>query len=176
MIPVVGLAGKARSGKDTLAAAIIAARGGYRYGFADPIKQMTDVFVPRGGDHEKEVVIPELGKSRRQLWQTLGTEWGRDLINPNIWLTIAGWRLQKDGPGMVIADLRFENEADWVRSKRGLVIHVQRPNAAAVHGSTTHASEAGLVIGEQDMIFRNLSTLDYLNRWAESFACDERAA
>ena len=73
--------------------------------------------------------------------QTLGTEWGRELINPELWLILAKQRLLNFGPGMVIADVRFENEAEWVRSQGGRVIHIERPSAVAVE---VHASEAGI--------------------------------
>jgi dephospho-CoA kinase len=36
--PVIGLHGRARSGKDTVANFILAQRGGYIYSFADPIR------------------------------------------------------------------------------------------------------------------------------------------
>ena len=38
--PLIGIAGPARSGKDTIANFIVATAGGYRYSFADPIRQM----------------------------------------------------------------------------------------------------------------------------------------
>lgn len=144
MTSIIGISGKARVGKDTFAAVVVEAIQGYRYGFADPIKRMTDVLVPRGTDDQKELVIPEFGKSRRQLWQTLGTEWGRQMIHPDIWLTVAGWELERNGPGMVISDVRFENEATWIRRRGGVIVHISRPNRELVHGSQTHKSEAGI--------------------------------
>ena len=142
---VIGLHGRARSGKDTVASFILAQRGGYIYSFADPIRAM---LVPLGIDmrdpywqKHKEEVIPALGVSPRRLMQTLGTEWGRDLINPELWLILAKQRLLNFGPGMVIADVRFENEAAWIRSQGGRVVHIERPNIAPVEA---HASEAGI--------------------------------
>jgi len=89
----------------------------------------------------KEQVIPALGVSPRRLMQTLGTEWGRQLINPDLWLILAKQLLLNYGPGMVIADVRFENEAAWVREQGGRVIHIERPDNVTVEA---HASEAGI--------------------------------
>ena len=143
--PVIGLHGRARSGKDTVASFILAQRGGYIYSFADPIRAM---LAPLGIDmrdpywqERKEEVIPAIGVSPRRMMQTLGTEWGRELINPELWLILAKQLLLNCGPGMVIADVRFENEAEWVRSQGGRVIHIERPNVVAVE---PHASEAGI--------------------------------
>lgn len=149
--PVIGLHGRARSGKDTVANFILAQRGGYIYSFADPIRAM---LVPLGIDmrdpywqERKEEVIPAIGASPRRMMQTLGTEWGRQLINPDIWLILAKQLLLNYGPGMVIADVRFENEATWVREQGGRVVHIERPDNVAVEA---HVSEAGIVFkGEE---------------------------
>lgn len=162
-IPLIGIAGRARSGKDTVANFIIAAIGGYRYSFADPIRAM---LVPLGVDMSdpywqarKEDVIPALGVSPRRMMQTLGTEWGRQLINPDLWIIMAHQRLLQNGPGMVISDVRFENEAAWIRKHGGRIIHVIRPEAKAVEA---HASEDGIEVQDTDAQLFNNGTLEEL--------------
>jgi len=161
--PLIGIAGRARSGKDTVANFIIAAIGGYRYSFADPIRAM---LAPLGVDMNdpywqarKEDVIPALGVSPRRMMQTLGTEWGRNLINPDLWLVMAHQRLLRNGPGMVISDVRFENEAAWIRKHGGRIIHVIRPEAKAVEA---HASEDGIEMQDTDARLFNSGTLEEL--------------
>lgn len=161
--PLIGIAGRARSGKDTVANFIIAAIGGYRYSFADPIRAM---LAPLGVDMNdpywqarKEQVIPALGVSPRRMMQTLGTEWGRNLINPDLWLVMAHQRLLRNGPGMVISDVRFENEAAWIRKHGGRIIHVIRPEAKAVEA---HASEDGIEMLDTDAQLFNSGTLEEL--------------
>jgi hypothetical protein len=45
---------------------------------------------------EKETPLPEFGgKTPRQMMQTLGTEWGRNLIDAEIWITL--WKRQAEG-------------------------------------------------------------------------------
>lgn len=161
--PLIGIAGRARSGKDTVANFIIAAIGGYRYSFADPIRAM---LAPLGVDMNdpywqarKEDVIPALGVSPRRMMQTLGTEWGRQLINPDLWIIMAHQRLLQNGPGMVISDVRFENEAAWIRKHGGWIIHVIRPEAKAVEA---HASEDGIEMLDADAQLLNNGTLEEL--------------
>lgn len=161
--PLIGIAGRARSGKDTVANFIIAAIGGYRYSFADPIRAM---LAPLGVDMNdpywqarKEDVIPALGVSPRRMMQTLGTEWGRNLISPDLWLVLAHQRLLRNGPGMVISDVRFENEAAWIRKHGGRIIHVIRPEAKAVEA---HASEDGIEMLDTDVQLFNSGTLEEL--------------
>lgn len=161
---VIGIAGPARAGKDTLARFIIANIGGYRYSFADPIRAMLkagfgiDMSEPYWLER-KEEVIAALGKSPRQLMQTLGTEWGRDLVHPDVWLLLGLNQLMSAGPGMVIPDVRFGNEAAWVR-KHGVLVHVRRGDAPAVNA---HASEAGIEVGEGEIVFKNDGSIEDLS-------------
>jgi len=100
------------------------------------------------------------------MMQTIGTEWGRELINPSIWLlradqVIAEWQEQDPAlPGVVISDVRFENEATWLREQGGLLIHVSRPDAAEV---VIHASEAGVASHPDDYLALNDGSIDELN-------------
>lgn len=164
--PLIGFAGKARSGKDTAADFTVAIHGGYRYSFADPIRAM---LLPLGIDmrdqywiDHKEDIIPALGVSPRHMMQTLGTDWGRKLINGELWLTMASHALAKKGPGMIISDIRFENEADWVRRVGGTIVHISRPAAASVKA---HVSEDGIMVKPQygDLIVVNDGDLEALH-------------
>lgn len=161
---VFGVTGKARSGKDTVANFIVAAIGGYRYAFADPIRAMLragfgiDMSDPYWQER-KEVPIAAFGKSPRQIMQTLGTEWGRDLVHTDIWVLMAQQKLLNNGAGMVISDVRFENEARWVRKLGGVVIHVVRSDNAEVN---PHASEGGVTLADTDKLVTNAGSLEEL--------------
>lgn len=161
--PLIGITGRARSGKDTVANFIVAAIGGYRYSFADPIRAMLATLGVDMSDPywqaRKEEPIPALGVSPRRMMQTLGTEWGRQLINPDLWLIMAHQRLLQSGPGMVIPDVRFDNEAAWIRKHGGRIIHVFRPDAKAVE---THVSEDGIELQDTDARLFNSGTLEEL--------------
>jgi len=161
--PLIGIAGRARSGKDTVANFIVAAIGGYRYSFADPIRAMLALLGVDMSDPywqaRKEEPIPALGVSPRRMMQTLGTEWGRQLINPDLWIIMAHQRLLQNGPGMVISDVRFDNEAAWIRKHGGRIIHVIRPDTKAVEA---HASEDGIEMQDTDARLFNSGSLEDL--------------
>lgn len=141
----VGLIGKARVGKDTVAEHLVEQYGLMQYAFADPLKDMLEAVFGdkfRGGDREQ--VIDWLGKSPRQLMQTLGTEWGRDCVHPDLWVLFAEQEWLKvqarKAPGLVISDVRFKNEAEWIHQAGGLLIEISRPGAEEI---SAHVSEAG---------------------------------
>ena len=135
---ILAFSGRAQSGKDTLAKHVIQSNPVLEtYSFADPIKDACDMLFGWDMRHRegelKEVVDPKIGVSPRYAYQTLGTEWGRNLINPNIWLMIAENNLNRilnAGKIMVISDLRFLNEAEWIANNGGCIVSVARPNNA----------------------------------------------
>ncbi|ADC73170.1 conserved hypothetical protein (plasmid) [Thioalkalivibrio sp. K90mix] len=144
-IPLIGISGPARSGKDATAS-ILVARGFERIAFADPVKAAVGALFPDVDHYEdKERVIPEIGKSSRELQQTLGTEWGRHMVHPNLWLILADRAIEAafaaGKPGVVISDVRFDNEAEFVRNRGGLVVRLHREDREQIR---SHASEAGI--------------------------------
>jgi len=146
---IIGICGAAGAGKDTIATHLEAR---YRFGkiaFADPlyamVSAMTGIGVESLRDRKfKEAVLPVIGQSPRRLLQTLGTEWGRGLVADDIWIRIA---IQKASSmeRAVISDVRFDNEAEAIKSAGGSVWLVTRPDAKCLDSTAaTHSSERGI--------------------------------
>ena len=172
---LIGLCGAAGCGKDTLAYEMVIHDAYEQYRFADPIKNMLRQFHIHDDvweDHErKEKDIPWLGRSPRYLAQTLGTEWGRNLVNPDIWLLLAKGRwhhINAEGKGrMVISDVRFENEAKWIRDAGGLVIKIHR-GARHQPDNQDHISESGIPIKYiDDHVYNDRSVKEMYDRFWE---------
>lgn len=69
-----------------------------------------------------------MGKTPREAMQSLGTEWGRELIHPDIWVTAWSNYVFKIGAGYVVVDdVRFLNEINAVRNRNGIIVRVERP-------------------------------------------------
>lgn len=143
------------SGKSTVAEHLASRHNFVRIAFAIPLKKMTEaLFRAAGMDPEeiqrhvygdlKETMIPALGTTSRRIQQTLGTEWGRDLIKPTLWTDIALdlARLHLDtGRSVVIDDMRFPNEFEAVTAAGGTAYRIVRPDAVL---AVAHASEGQL--------------------------------
>ena len=111
--------------------------------FADPLRRMLSRLVPiKAMKHPqlKEEPIEWLGgKSPRQLLQSLGTDWGRNMISETIWIDAMRQTIPAQPFNTVIIDdCRFENEAKMVREMDGIVIRLKRKG---IEYSEEHASE-----------------------------------
>lgn len=164
---LIGLTGPAGCGKNFVAAMIpdarvIALADPLYAGLAEMLGVSEDSLRVRSA---KERPIDWLGKSPRQLLQTLGTEWGRKLVADDVWLRIAERRLnelEEDGfRSAVIADVRFDNEAEMIRARGGEVWRIERePETAAAD----HVSEAGISPALIDRVIDNRGTPDQTRR------------
>lgn len=143
---IIAFTGLAGSGKSTAAAHLVSQRGFTRIRFAGPLKAM---MAALGLTHEqiegseKEQPCELLGgKTPRWAMQSLGTEWGRDMIAPDLWIRAFNVALANTRPDMpvVVDDCRFPNEAAAIHKAGGVLIRIERPGAGA--GAAGHSSEA----------------------------------
>jgi len=126
----------------------------------------------------------------RLLLQLLGTECGRNIIHPNIWVnslfadyvkkenikinsSIDKIPLEFNYPNWIITDLRFPNELEAVKSRGGITIRVNRPceecgvlgghkMVAHKNKPSTHESEISLDESEFDYEIDNSGTVEDL--------------
>ena len=147
---IVALTGAAGSGKSTAADYLVEHYGYRRIKFADPLKNMLRAIGLGDESIEgglKNTPIAWLNDhSPRYLMQTLGTEWGRQMICRDIWVSIwrnkvESWLNDEPGVRIVADDCRFANEAEAVAQMGGRILAVHRPGAGLAGG---HASESGL--------------------------------
>lgn len=169
---LIGLTGAAGSGKSTVADFLTETQGFVSISLADPLraglKAMLGLTEAELHDRSmKESPIDWLGRSPRELMQTLGTEWGRQHVAPDLWLRVATRRitvLRASSPclhvdGIVVSDVRFGNEAQWLRDQGGELWQLARDEAGLEGATAKHPSERG-VLG--DVVIFNNSTLDDL--------------
>lgn len=159
---LIGFAGEARSGKDTAANHLNDNHGFSLYAFAQPIKKACRTVFGWGEEHVngslKEVIDPLFNISPREAMQTMGTQWGREMINQDIWLKRAEYEMMTNN-ALAVTDVRFDNEANLIRSRGGIVIKITRQNKDKV---LNHKSEAGISSELVDYEIENNGTLSEL--------------
>ncbi len=165
---IIGLTGAAGCGKDTVARHLMVDPHWVKYAMAGPLKAgLVSMFnIPI-----EDIENPELknspdykfGKSIRFMAQTLGTEWGRNLIADDVWVLLAKeniTKLKNSGKNVVITDCRFDNEADMIHELGGIIIKIERrdnPHTRHVMsgGLIAHSSEIGIWLDKVDFIVQN---------------------
>lgn len=171
---IIGLTGLAGSGKSTAAMHLVERHGFQRVRFAGPLKAMLAALgcTPAEIDGDRKEMPCELlgGKTPRWAMQTLGTEWGRNLIASDLW--IRAWQHAvaqvPAGVPIVVDDCRFANEAAAIQAAGGSIIRIVRPGAGA--GAAGHSSE-GQALPYAMEIANDMAIGQLLDR-ISSLACD----
>lgn len=157
---IIAFAGCAGSGKSTAAQYLnqLKAPLACVLSFADPIKTMAEKEFGWNGEKDDR---------GRMLLQRLGTECGR-MYNPNIWVQrlddkikeIELWACNVEAARIyIIDDLRFSNEAEYVKQNGGFIIRVYRDKL----GKLNHVSEKGIPDYMIDYIINNNAGIDELH-------------
>ena len=159
---IIGISGKAGSGKDTAAKMleVLYANPDISYEdfankryknfadiqivhFADSLKETAQVLF-RIGEWEtntqegKKTIINWIGKTVRELLQGIG-QGLRDAIDPNLWVKIL-FANTKGWSNYIIADVRYPNEIYAIKKRNGVLIRIDRKGA----GAGNHSSETAL--------------------------------
>ena len=176
--PLIGLSGYARSGKDETVAAL--ARHGYkRLSFADNLRDLAAAsrpafrtpgpsatpFAHGALDNIVRIYGWEAAKqvpAIRQYLQDLGLG-ARKVFGDDIWID-ALHRQRIPGNRYVITDVRFPNEAEYVRSRGGIMVRVNRPGTTPVNG---HESETAIDDWPFDVYLTNDGSMQDLADAAE---------
>jgi hypothetical protein len=167
---IIGLTGKKGCGKSTAAKSITPTQNFdviVSESFARPLKAMVgsllyEFEIDTISASDKDALLPDIGCNLRHLYQTLGTEWGRTFIDPDLWINSMVVRLRPfyshTSALIVIDDVRFENEADYIRRKGGVIVHIERTGLIS---NDDHASENGITFQDGDIKLVNSNLDDF---------------
>jgi hypothetical protein len=150
---LVGICGKAGSGKDTIGDYLVTRYKFQRIALADPIKRLVkDIFVLDDHTVYDRVAREQQLKNWpdwtvRKLLQFIGTELFRNNVDDAIWVKSLWLRIVENPDiNYVVTDVRFPNELKYFQdnAKPGefMFIKVVREGCNGVVGLQSHASEA----------------------------------
>lgn len=185
-VPVIGLAGPARSGKNTVASIIedilevpveqdafanrlkVSAARSLGFDFeslseyldwADTFKEEGSIVVEVMDVNEEPYMRPIKTITGREFLQFYGTEAHRELFGTDFWVEKLADSLHPDLV-TVVTDVRFDNEAELIKRLGGLMMRVTREQVDALPGD--HASEVPISDSLIDYEIDNSGTMDDL--------------
>jgi phosphomevalonate kinase len=127
---LIGLSGKARSGKDAVADMCASLYGWRKMKLADPLKKMCRDMFGLTCDHTDGILkdLPIGTTSPRELMIKVG-QLGRT-VSPNFWIGKLEEAILKTPQAQlgtyVIADVRFKNEMEWIKRRHGILVRLER--------------------------------------------------
>ena len=142
---------------------------------------VNDLWLEDGDNIDSFINIVKL--TPRLLLQLLGTECGRNIIHPNIWINslfseykpVTGMHgfnpldhdlskgvynalVESMYPNWIITDMRFPNEMQAVKDRNGITIRINRPGLI----ESNHLSETSLDSATFDFIINNDKDIEHL--------------
>ena len=163
MYRIIGIAGKAKAGKDTLADYLCwnTDKDYEKVHFADILKEGAKQICQLdwwavNTQEGKESTIPWLNMTVRELLQKFGTAIRKE-VDPDFWVKALLNRYIDDD--IIIADVRFPNEAKAIKDAGGLLVRINRDGA----GAGNHISEIALDdYTDWDLVIDNNGTIEDL--------------
>jgi hypothetical protein len=182
---LIGIAGYARSGKDTVGSILVKEHQFHTKAFADLMRASALALNPIvDWSHDRRDVRPiryrdvvqmvgyERAKQQpeiREFLQRVGTEMGRKVFDPDFWVDRTFARMDL-GIDWAITDVRFINEAKAIVARGGCVTRINRTGC---HAANDHISEHELDGWVYDHVIQNDGTIDELTHQVQELVAWE---
>lgn len=179
---IVGISGKRGSGKTTLAELLRLNHNWNHLSLANPIKELCrkefGLTVAQTDGAMKEAPIARL---RDQTPRSIMIDIGRAYraVNPDHWISKLQDKMQPNIVN-VISDVRFKNEADWIKERGGHIIRLERDNNLSPYkGDINDPSETELDTYDFHCLLpielnQNMDQLRYFGTYLSNFVYMDR--
>lgn len=171
---VIGISGKAHSGKDTLANILVSNYGFVSIAFADKLKRMVRKHY---GFKTEELWCDEKSEEVRRVLQGTG-QIVKVLQGNHYWVRKLQERILYESliketwnNRVVISDVRFSEEKEFIERCGGLHIDIVRPDKRKVEFRPDHISEQDIL--NWDYQIKNDNTLEQLSETVDTIMAKE---
>lgn len=183
----IAVSGKMHSGKDTFGHMVAEEFGYYQHvNFADALKKgCAHLFGYSNYKLAKHTYLPDHGITVRQALQQLGTEVMKSHFGEDFWIRTfqASINEMKHVKCVLVTDVRFEAEYNWLRNRGALMIRMEGDPLGLrakyyESGEQEHISETALDHYDESkwdyVVINNVPELDALKRKARKLVLNYR--
>lgn len=172
---LIGLLGRKRVGKDTVADYLINNYNFTKHAFAHPIKEILKImfdFSEHQLNIDKEKIDDRWGISPRIAMQQFGTDFVRDdickyipniknnLYGETLWIKLFRiWYEKNKDKDIIISDVRFLDEIEVIKSLGGIIIKINRDTNQV----DNHKSESKIDTYDKKLIDHEIDNNSNLN-------------
>jgi ABC-type dipeptide/oligopeptide/nickel transport system ATPase subunit len=176
MLPsIIGLLGRSRSGKDTVASIIQQLFPTQQYSIvrlSTPIKEASrhlfDFNEEQIEGHRKEVIDPRWGITPRQVFQTITSDtmkyMGTDFFTKLLYEKYEQGVL---GKHIIIPDIRYMHDIEEIQKRGGIVLKIERTNLPISYECENHLDSI-----QNIPILQNNSTMEELKKHVRQYFKD----
>lgn len=167
---IIGICGKNRSGKDTVANYL---KDKYKFEhlyFAEPLKKAAILLFKLSPEQItgdlKETIDARYNKSPRQLLRWLGIHVFRNQFKDSFWLDYLKFsyeeiRTKNPNVLVVVSDVRFQDEIDMIKKLGGKIVKINRENRI-LNSNDIESDNRFIELTGFDFYINNDSTLEDL--------------
>jgi hypothetical protein len=173
------ISGQKQTGKDTVGENISRVLIAKTHQLARPVKEIAQILlempdsVAFGGEKERRA-WKKYGRDGREWLQVLGTEIGREMVHPLVWIDLLRGKVSRSpNTTHVVTDVRFANELamfDGVENVHVVKIRVTRPSLDSQDGHPSETAQLLLFDDVFDEVVVNEGTLEELMTKVEAIA------
>lgn len=173
---IIGITGKIGAGKTTAADHLAVAHGFREVTFkATMVEHLCKIFgvsseMFTNSKHKETPQKKLYGHTPRYIMQKFGTDFCREMISQDIWLLPVERRMyylieKEDAECIVVSDVRFDNEAEFIRNRGGEIWQIERrhydfaSDTFEEEEAPSHSSELGILSGFIDHTIINKGSL-----------------
>lgn len=161
---LIGLTAQKRNGKDLMGDYLINKYNFVRLTFADKVKKIAQItydFTDDQMDENKDKIDPYWNITPRDAFKEIGTFYRNK--DPEFWIKVVKKQYEEiTDKCVVITDVRYLNEAEFIRNHGGIIVRIVRPS---IISSCEHSSEQELLSINEDIKIINDSTInDYYDK------------
>lgn len=166
---IVGISGKAHSGKSTVSDLLVQKYNFKEYAFGDKLKSLLNQYFGIPAD---DLWCDKKKPEVRKLLQSVGDVMRKE-VRDDYFVRVIEMKLNDCEGFVAVSDVRYQNEVDMLKNNGGILIKIEREDGPKVECGADHSSETDLdEFYDWDYVVKNFGTVEDLHNKVDTVVRD----